>query len=430
MIYDIIDEIRQYTGNMQIVKLKQYEDNMFLKQVLEYTYDTHKKYKIDKGKFDKFYVEQYGTQELDEDNWKVFKYTVLDHLADIKSAKDEDVKDLVQYLYNFTQPSQRIMKMILFKDLRLGMNSKKIQKVWPDFLVQNQVQLAQKFEGVKYTDSYYSRKLDGTRLYYLDNIAMTRTNKPHKAAPLQHITKQIQQCMLDSEDYVYDGELVYLNPDGTEDFSKVISLARSDERTPDCDNIYYVIFDIIPKQNFINKTPWRPFQQEYEFIISRFGIKEEKESWYTTNCPNILLIKQVKEDGLESLQKARYANNWEGLMIRNGQAPYEYKRSANIRKIKDMQDTEVKVIGMEEGEGKNKHTLGALIADYDGNILKIGSGFSDEQRHKYWKDKDKYINKYVKVKYFEKTTNQQGGQSLRFPIFLCFRDIDTMEEYT
>ena len=47
--------------------------------------------------------------------------------------------------------------MVLFKDLRLNMNIKKFQKVWPNFCVEPQVQLAQKFEGVKYPYSLFFR---------------------------------------------------------------------------------------------------------------------------------------------------------------------------------------------------------------------------------------------------------------------------------
>ena len=261
----------------------------------------------------------------------------------------------------------------------------------------------------------------------MDNKPYSRTNKVHKQAPLEHITKQIEQVI--DKDYILDGEIIYLNPDGTEDFTKAISLARSDDRTSECSNLYYVIFDMIEKDKFLAKQPSIPFDEEYERIKTKFGIQEEKVSWYTTSFPNLLLIKQVDESRLDELQEARFKNNWEGLMLRDGDSPYEYKRTNRLLKIKEMQDTEVKLIDMEEGTGKYEGTLGALIVDYNGFPLKIGSGLSDEQRQKYWNNKDNYIGKYVKVKYFEKTTNQQGGESLRFPIFICFRDINTMEEY-
>ena len=424
-ILNNLEELRKLSGNNQISYLESIKSDL-LKEILEYTYDTHKKYKIDEGKFDKFYNSLISNRSITHDDWLVFKTQILGHLSAIKSAKDEDVKDVCEYLYNFDLESQQFLKMVLFKDLRINMNIKKFQKVWPDFLVEPQVQLAQKFEGKSFSRNRYSRKLDGLRCYYLNNVAMTRTNKEHKPNPLSHITEQISQI---SGNYVYDGEVIYLNPDGTEDFKKAISLCRSDDRVDDCNNLYYVIFDMIKKDKFLSKEPDIPFDLEQIRMIRDIGIKEEKLSWYTTPYPNLLLIKQVDDSRLNEMQKARVDNNWEGLMLRDGDSCYEYKRTNKLLKIKEMQDTEVKLIGMELGTGKYENTLGKLITDYNGFELKIGSGLSDEQRDKYWNNKDNYIGKYVKVKYFEKTENQQGGQSLRFPIFICFRDPITMEEY-
>ena len=419
-----LEKIRQYSGNMQIAILGAHKSDL-LKQVLEYTYNPHKKYKIDEGKFDKIQVSVNTEKELTEHDWE--HYTeLLDELTELKSAKDEHVYKIKNFIYSFKE--QDFLKMVLFKDLRLNMNLKKFQKVWSDFCVQPQVQLAQKFEGVKYAHSMYSRKLDGVRCYYKQGLPISRTNKLHKQAPLSHITKQLS-TMLDIQNWILDGEIIYLNPDGSEDFKKAISLARSDERTLECDNLYFCVFDMVKHDAFMNKTPDVPFAEEYQRMKAHLGIVEEKRDWFTTSLPNVLLLKQVEEDELEELQTNRFKYNYEGIMIRNAEASYEYKRSSNIRKIKEMQDIEVKLIEMEPGTGKFVNTLGAFIADYNGYKLKIGSGFSDEQRQEYWNNKDKYLNHYVKVKYFEKTTNQQGGESLRFPIFQCFRNMDTMEEF-
>ena len=398
-ILEELEQLRNKSGNEQIEYLESVKNDL-LKQILEYTYDPQKKYKIDEGKFDKFSPLYLNTEKktLNQKDWQDY-LKLLEMLLNIKSASDPVVNEIVRFIYMFEQYS--FLKMVLFKDLRLNMNIKKFQKVWPDFCVEPQVQLAQKFEGKKFYKNRYSRKLDGLRCYYLDNKAISRTNKPHKSAPLEHITKQIEQAI--DKDYVLDGEIIYLNSDGTEDFTKAISLARSDNRTSNCDNLYYVIFDMVEKDKFLSKQPSVPFDQEYEIIKTKFGIQEEKVSWYTTSFPNLLLIKQVDDSRLDELQEARFKNNWEGLMLRDGDSPYEYKRTNKLLKIKEMQDTEVKLIDMEEGTGKYEGTLGALIADYNGFPLKIGSGLSDEQRQKYWCNKNDYIGKYVKVKYFEKT---------------------------
>lgn len=424
-VIEQLEILRHFTGNTQLGYLSTFKSDL-LKEILEYTYNPHKKYKIDEGKYDKITTTIGNKLSLHQEDWNDFK-SFLDTLAEKKSATDKDVLAIKTFIDKYEEAD--FLKMVLFKDLRLNMNIKKFQKVWPNFCVEPQVQLAQKFEGVKYPYSLYSRKLDGLRAYYKDGVAISRTNKPHKTEPLAHITAQLKQ-FVDYDAWVYDGEIIYLNPDGTEDFTKAISLARSDNRTPECDNLYYCIFDMIQKEAFENKTPdVATFKDEYTRMKAHLGIVEEKRDWYVTSQPNILLLKQLDETGLEELQQNRIKYNYEGIMIRNADAHYEYKRSNNIRKIKEMQDTEVKLLGMEAGTGKFANTLGAMVADYNGYELKIGSGFSDEQRKHYWQHRDEYVGKYVKVKYFEKTVNQQGGESLRFPIFLCFRDPETMEEF-
>ena len=424
-VIEQLEILRHFTGNTQLGYLSTFKSDL-LKEILEYTYNPHKKYKIDEGKYDKITTTIGNKLSLHQEDWNDFK-SLLDALAEKKSATDKDVLAIKTFIDKYEEAD--FLKMVLFKDLRLNMNIKKFQKVWPNFCVEPQVQLAQKFEGVKYPYSLYSRKLDGLRAYYKDGVAISRTNKPHKTEPLAHITAQLKQ-FVDYDAWVYDGEIIYLNPDGIEDFTKALSLARSDNRTPECDNLYYCIFDMIQKEAFENKTPdVATFKDEYTRMKAHLGIVEEKRDWYVTSQPNILLLKQVDETGLEELQQNRIKYNYEGIMIRNADAHYEYKRSNNIRKIKEMQDTEVKLLGMEAGTGKFANTLGAMVADYNGYELKIGSGFSDEQRKHYWQHRDEYVGKYVKVKYFEKTVNQQGGESLRFPIFLCFRDPETMEEF-
>ena len=424
-VIEQLEILRHFTGNTQLGYLSTFKSDL-LKEILEYTYNPHKKYKIDEGKYDKITTTIGNKLSLHQEDWNDFK-SFLDTLAEKKSATDKDVLAIKTFIDKYEEAD--FLKMVLFKDLRLNMNIKKFQKIWPNFCVEPQVQLAQKFEGVKYPYSLYSRKLDGLRAYYKDGVAISRTNKPHKTEPLAHITAQLKQ-FVDYDAWVYDGEIIYLNPDGTEDFTKAISLARSDNRTPEGDNLYYCIFDMIQKEAFENKTPdVATFKDEYTRMKAHLGIVEEKRDWYVTSQPNILLLKQVDETGLEELQQNRIKYNYEGIMIRNADAHYEYKRSNNIRKIKEMQDTEVKLLGMEAGTGKFANTLGAMVADYNGYELKIGSGFSDEQRKHYWQHRDEYVGKYVKVKYFEKTVNQQGGESLRFPIFLCFRDPETMEEF-
>ena len=92
-----------------------------------------------------------------------------------------------------------------------------------------------------------------------------------------------------------------------------------------------------------------------------------------------------------------------------------------LLKVKKMNDIDLEVIGYEEGTGAMAGTLGSLIVEYKGNKVYVGSGFSKEQREEIWKHPNDYIGITISIQYFEETTNDQGGISLRFPVFLDFR---------
>ena len=120
----------------------------------------------------------------------------------------------------------------------------------------------------------------------------------------------------------------------------------------------------------------------------------------------------------------------EGLMINVYGSAYEFNRSKNMLKVKQMYPVDLRVIDVLEGSGANKGKAGALLVNYKGYPLKVGSGLTKELREKFWQDKDSIIGKIVTIKYFEETTNKKDdSKSLRFPIFLEVRYDKDEESY-
>ena len=107
----------------------------------------------------------------------------------------------------------------------------------------------------------------------------------------------------------------------------------------------------------------------------------------------------------------------------NLDTPYEFKRTKNLIKCKKFYTYDLKCIGVEEGTGKNKGNLGAIVVDFKGNPVHVGSGFSDEMRNNIWNDPDSIIGKIIEVKYKEVTKNKDtGAESLQFPVFVSIRE--------
>lgn len=434
-----INKLRQQSGNEQLNYLKGISKESVLKEILEYTYDPDRMYKIDTGKYDSVIIKQGLIKRRLKDfftlsDWKKFT-ELLDEFVEKRACNENDVRVIKYFITGFQDLEvQNFLKMVLFKDLRLNLGIKKLQMVFRDFCNKPQVQLAENYTGQEFANGLYSRKFDGKRMYIMDGVAYSRSNKPCKQAPIQHILDALPHYV---RDLVFDGEILYFDGQGNEDFQKGISLTASDDRTLECNNLYYVIFDMIRIDKFKLKEQHIPFESAYKALCELLGAQSSSRFGYSvleTDIPNVLIARQ--EHDLYIFQYEKANKKWEGLMYRDGDACYQFKRTKSLLKIKDMQDGEFTLVDMETGTGRNTNRLGRLTIDFKGNNVGVGSGFTDEDRHLIWENRGIFNSTPfkaafdVKVQYFNETKDAEGKDSLRFPVFLCFRHTYTKEEFT
>ena len=130
--------------------------------------------------------------------------------------------------------------------------------------------------------------------------------------------------------------------------------------------------------------------------------------------------------------KDAITNGFEGVMIKDIDAPYECKRSHHMLKAKPFIEVTLNVMDIEQGTGRNEGRLGAFVCkgtDGDKTIeVNVGSGFSDAQRDEFWQQRDKIMNQLVEVRGDAVTQNQDGSYSLRFPRFKTFRGFEIGEK--
>ena len=112
------------------------------------------------------------------------------------------------------------------------------------------------------------------------------------------------------------------------------------------------------------------------------------------------------------------SKGYEGIMIKDISASYQFKRDWSVMKFKAFFDADVPIIGMQEGTGKHAGKLGSFLVDYKGVNVRVGSGLTDELRENLWADKDTHLGRIIEVRYQEVTPDG----SLRFPTFVCFRN--------
>jgi DNA ligase-1 len=154
-------------------------------------------------------------------------------------------------------------------------------------------------------------------------------------------------------------------------------------------------------------------------VGSAMGSRELLHSNVIENaCCSVLPMQLIKnQTELDEYYNAAVAGGFEGIMVKDPTAPYQFKRSTNWMKLKPTKSVEGTIKGMLPGTGKYEGMLGALMVDIGGVITDVGSGFSDNEREIFWKDRDSLLGKQVTVVFQEFTADGK----LRFPRFKGIR---------
>jgi DNA ligase-1 len=139
------------------------------------------------------------------------------------------------------------------------------------------------------------------------------------------------------------------------------------------------------------------------------------------------------QESFKAMNKQALAEGYEGLMIKPVNADYKCKRSHAWLKIKPFIEVTLKVVALEEGTGKNKGGLGALVVEGedDGKFFKlnVGSGLTDDNREQIWANQDNVVGQLVEIRADAVTISQDNHAfSLRFPRFKTFRGFELGEK--
>ena len=343
---------------------------------------------------------------------------VMDYLNKNNTGTDVDIYEIQCFLVGHKEDREFYEQMIT-KSFKLGVDKKVINACIPNLIPTFDVQLGTSIEKVKLSGNekiFISRKLNGTRCAFVGDRCMTRQNKEYKG--LDHIVADLQNLV--GKDTFVDGELLYKNKEGLSDseaFQKGTGIAMS---KGDKSDLKLVILDMFPLDEFWSGKSKESYSNRKKQIV------ELGEKIKTLGTDNLEIVQMCYEghDHSEIWKWLDYAeqNDWEGVIL-NLDAPYECKRTKNLIKVKKFYTYDLEVIGVEEGTGRNKGTLGALVVKYKNNTVNVGSGFTDEERSYYWNNQDEIIGRVIEVKYKEITTDKKTGlESLQFPVYVDIRE--------
>jgi ATP-dependent DNA ligase len=112
---------------------------------------------------------------------------------------------------------------------------------------------------------------------------------------------------------------------------------------------------------------------------------------------------------------------YEGLMGRKGDSPYQpSKRSQYLQKYKEFQDAEFKIVGFQEGAGRDRGTVVWECETKTGEKFSVRPQGTLEQRAEWFQNGNDYIGEQLTVTYQE--LSEIGVP--RFPVGKCIRVVD------
>lgn len=268
-----------------------------------------------------------------------------------------------------------------------------------------------------------SHKLDGVRAIVRNGVLVSRNLKP---IPNHHV----QQLFGRSELEGLDGELIMGDPADPAAFRLTSSAVMSHEGEP---AVAFYVFDLV--------IPDPDLTFSARLVILQAKLKELKRR-------DVKLLDQATvhgQDELDAFETLSLDRGYEGVMLRSKDGLYKHGRSTfkehGLMKLKRFEDAEAKVLGFDEqlhnaneattnalGAKERsskkagmvgKNTLGALRVvglngPYKGVEFNIGSGFDAATRDAIWAQRERWVGKVVKYKYFPIGSKDAP----RFPVFL------------
>jgi hypothetical protein len=431
MILQILNELEANNSrNFKIELLTKNKDNELLKEVCRLANDP----------FTQFYqrkIPEYEYELMDSPYELKWAIDSLSKLSTRMFTGNNAIFVLKEILSCISSDDAKVIERIIQKDLKCGVNTSTINKVWPNLIPEFPCMLCSPFEQ-KLVDkivfpAIVQKKEDGMRFNAI--VKFDRDLKgtvEFRSRNGKEITLlgSLEQEFIDlayGKDLVFDGELLVMDENdyqyldrktGNGILNKAVKGTISKE---EADRVVATLWDQIPYEDFVAGKCYQPYNYRFgrlEYLADRFPIDK------------IQIVETFDVHSIEQTQEIfqNYLNDgFEGIILKDPNSLWENKRSKGQIKFKAELDCDLKVLSVLSGTGKYADMIGSLYCESADGVVKVyvGSGFTDEQRNAPPSD---YYGKIIAVKYNARITNVKDGESLFLPIFLEVReDKDTAD---
>lgn len=296
-----------------------------------------------------------------------------------------------------------VLRLILKRDLRCGVSIKTVNKAFPGLITEFSVMRAQKYtprEG-KY---YLEPKLDGLRCLAIVRGQSVKfySRNGKEFTTVKHLERALLTQGTVLGDRVFDGELKNGN------FNSSVSAVKRDTPLQLKDLTRFYCWEMLPIHEFPKSL------LSYENRRDRLVMNASPDD----NFEIVPAYPTFDHHQRNDLYSHFLAQGHEGAIVKRPDGIYVPKRSTDWLKMKVVDDVDLEVFELIEGEGKYQGMLGSAVVYFNGVRVYVGSGFSDDERVDFWEHPEKVMSRTIEIQFHEVTPDG----SLRHPRFIRVRD--------
>ena len=405
-VKDIIRELQETSSTNEKIKiLKSNKENELLKLVLEYTYNTYKKYGISQNIL--------NTVTSDRTSSKTI-FELLDTLA--SNNINNSFREEIGAFKNTNICHWDLYEKMTLKDLRCNISSKTINKVWPGLIPTFSVMRADNYEDNKHKINgavIVSSKIDGFKCIAIKNGDSVKLYS--RNGILYEGIEEVENAILSikKESFVIDGELYAIGDFKNNElgYKATSKIARKKGIKSGLKLIAYDYLEVEEFYKGKSKYDTKTRKENLKRLLSnnKSEFIEYLEPLYIGSD-----LELVDKIGIEEIKKGE-----EGIIISLANAKWEAKRSKGCLKVKLQTQGDLLVKSIYEGTGKYKGMLGGVNCEflYNGKLCKVdvGSGWKDSDRKLLFENPKNIVGKIITVDFRGITQDENNNDSLRFP---------------
>lgn len=446
MIYKILEEIsKESSTNEKMIILSKYKDNKTLKDVLYLTYSGRIKFHI---KNIPVILENCSTMTLED------AIVSLSEIYNRKKTGNVAIEHLKNIISSCSIEDSIVITRIIGRDLKIGMGSRNINKVFPKLIEEIPYMGAKPYskKGIeailKKGDAYSQIKMDGQ---YVNVIKINDTVELFSRQGEETFIygAKFVKSLSNIDDIVLNGELTIPGIPRYASNGIITSLIDFGKKKNDnvdtskkefkffaengmtiqqaLDRIQLTCWDCVPFENFYSCDCKIPYNKRFEKLQN---VLKDLENVKVVDYKILSTFEDVMKHFTEAV-----SNGEEGTVVKEFDGVWKNGKPSSQCKVKKKETFDLKVVAFNYGEKgtKNERRISSLDVTSEDGLLKTSPfGINEEDMEYITNNMDNLMGKIVEVKCCGVSHDSFDNYSLLHPIFIKFREdistANTLEE--